>query len=397
MGISKAISKSMKDSSWIRAMFEEGEKMKKIHGPENILDFTLGNPDVEPPEQLKQELIRLVTSDTAGMHRYMTNSGYDDVRTEIAEFHALRTGLAFTKDHIVMTVGSAGGMNVVLKSLLDPGNEVIVLSPFFVEFKFYIENHGGIMKLVETTEDFHLDIGKIEKAITRKTKAIIVNSPNNPTGVVYSRGELEELALLLNKRREKGQRIFFLSDEAYRKILYDGTTLPDVFDIYEDTISITSHSKDLALPGERIGYIAASPRITNLRPLMDAMIFSNRILGFINAPALMQRLVGKLQGTSVDIREYQRKRDALYTILIEAGFSVVKPMGAFYIFPRSPIPDDVAFVRQLQKHRILAVPGVGFGTPGHFRLAYCIPMNVIERSREYFMEMGIRNGRKAKG
>ena len=394
MGISKAISKSMKDSSWIRAMFEEGEKMKKVHGPENILDFTLGNPDVEPPEQLKQELVRLVTSDTPGMHRYMTNSGYEDVRAQIAGVHASRTGLKFTKDHIVMTVGSAGGMNVVLKSLLDPGNEVIVLSPFFVEFKFYIENHGGIMKLVETTEDFHLDIRKIEQAITRRTKAIIVNSPNNPTGVVYTEEELKELALLLNGRREKGQRIFFLADEAYRKILYNGTTLPDVFNIYDDTITITSHSKDLALPGERIGYIAASPRITNLRPLMDAMIFSNRILGFINAPALMQRLVGKLQGISVDIREYQKKRDTLYAILIEAGFSVVKPMGAFYIFPRSPIPDDVAFVRELQKHKILAVPGVGFGTPGYFRLAYCIPMDVIERSRQYFMEMGIKNNRR---
>lgn len=394
MGISKAISKSMKDSSWIRAMFEEGEKMKKVHGPENILDFTLGNPDVEPPEQLKQELVRLVTSATPGMHRYMTNSGYEDVRAQIAELHRQRTGLNFTKDHVVMTVGSAGGMNVVLKSLLDPGNEVIVLSPFFVEFKFYIENHGGVMKLVETTEDFHLDIGKIEQAITRKTKAIIVNSPNNPTGVVYGEEELKGLARLLNKRREKGQRIFFLADEAYRKILYDGTLLPDVFTIYDDTITITSHSKDLALPGERIGYIAASPRIANLRPLMDAMIFSNRILGFINAPALMQRLVGKLQGASVDIREYQRKRDTLWAILVEAGFSVVKPMGAFYIFPRSPIPDDVAFVRELQKHKILAVPGVGFGTPGYFRLAYCIPMDVIERSRQYFMELGIKNNRR---
>ncbi|MBP1747743.1 MAG: aspartate/tyrosine/aromatic aminotransferase [Deltaproteobacteria bacterium] len=380
----------MKDSSWIRAMFEEGEKMKRIHGPENILDFTLGNPVVEPPEQLKEELVRLVTSDAAGMHRYMTNSGYEDVRADIAEFHRERTGLNFTKDHIVMTVGSAGGMNVVLKSLLDPGNEVIVLSPFFVEFKFYIENHGGIMKLVETTEDFHLDIGKIEQAITRKTKAIIVNSPNNPTGVVYSQEELMEVAALLHKRREKGQRIFFLSDEAYRKILYDGITLPDVFNIYEDTITITSHSKDLALPGERIGYIAASPRITNLKPLMDAMIFSNRILGFINAPALMQRLVGKFQKTSVDVLEYQKKRDVLYNILVEAGLSVVKPMGAFYIFPQSPIPDDVAFVRELQKHKILAVPGVGFGTPGHFRLAYCVPMDVIERSRQYFFELGLK-------
>lgn len=392
MGISKAISKSMKDSSWIRAMFEEGEKMKKVHGPENILDFTLGNPVMEPPAQLKEELVRLVTSDNPGMHRYMTNSGYEDVRAEIAEFHHKRTGLPFTKDHIVMTVGSAGGMNVVLKSLLDPGNEVIVLTPFFVEFKFYIENHGGVMKLVPTTEDFHLDISKIEGAITRKTKAIIINSPNNPTGVVYSEKELRDLAAVLHKRREKGQRIFLLSDEAYRKILYDGVILPDVFNIYEDTLSVTSHSKDLALPGERIGYITASPRITNLKPLMDAMIFSNRILGFINAPALMQRLVGKFQKNSVDVLDYQKKRDVLYNILVEAGLSVVKPMGAFYIFPKSPIPDDIAFVRELQKHRILAVPGVGFGTPGHFRLAYCIPMDVIERSRKSFLELGLKTG-----
>jgi aspartate aminotransferase len=394
MGISKAISKSMRDSSWIRAMFEEGEKMKKIHGPENILDFTLGNPVMEPPARLKEELVRLVTSDDPGMHRYMTNSGYEDVRAEIAEFHSQRTGLPFTRDHIVMTVGSAGGMNVVLKSLLDPGNEVIVLTPFFVEFKFYIENHGGVMKLVPTTEDFHLDVGKIEAAITRKTKAIIINSPNNPTGAVYSDKELLDLADLLRRRREKGHRIFLLSDEAYRKILYDGVVLPDVFSIYEDTISVTSHSKDLALPGERIGYITASPRITNLKPLMDAMIFSNRILGFINAPALMQRLVSRFQKNSVDILDYQKKRDALYNILVEAGLSVVKPMGAFYIFPRSPIPDDIAFVRELQKHRILAVPGVGFGTPGHFRLAYCIPMDVIERSRKHFLELGLRNGKK---
>jgi aspartate aminotransferase len=394
MGISKAISKSMRDSSWIRAMFEEGEKMKKVHGAENILDFTLGNPVMEPPAQLKEELARLVTSGTPGMHRYMTNSGYEDVRAEIAEFHHQRTGLPFTKDHIVMTVGSAGGMKVILKSLLDPGNEVIVLTPFFVEFKFYIENHGGVMKLVATTDDFHLDIGRIEEAITRKTKAIIINSPNNPTGVVYSENELRELAAVLHKRRQKGQRIFLLSDEAYRKILYDGIVLPDVFSIYEDTLSVTSHSKDLALPGERIGYITASPRVTNLKPLMDAMIFSNRILGFINAPALMQRLVGRFQKNSVDVLDYQKKRDTLYNILIDAGLSVVKPMGAFYIFPKSPIPDDIAFVRELQKHRVLAVPGVGFGTPGHFRLAYCIPMDVIERSRKSFLELGLK-GEKA--
>lgn len=394
MGISKAISKSMRDSSWIRAMFEEGEKMKKVHGPENILDFTLGNPVMEPPAELKEELVRIVTSDIKGMHRYMTNSGYEDVRGEIARFHKEKSGLPFTKDNIVMTVGSAGGMNVALKSLLDPGNEVIVPTPFFVEFKFYIENHGGVMKLVDTGEDFHLDIEKIEKAINKKTKAIIINSPNNPTGVVYNEKDLRDLAALLHKRREKGQRIFLLSDEAYRKIIYDGIVLPDVFNIYEDTITVTSHSKDLALPGERIGYISASPLIKNLKPLMDAMIFSNRILGFINAPALMQRLVGKFQQNSIDVLDYQGKRDAIYNILVESGFDVIKPMGAFYIFPRSPEPDDIAFVRELQKHHILAVPGVGFGTPGYFRLAYCVDMDIIERSRKFFLELGLKNGKK---
>jgi len=384
----------MRDSSWIRAMFEEGEKMKKVHGPENILDFTLGNPVMEPPAELKEELVRIVTSDIKGMHRYMTNSGYEDVRGEIARFHKEKSGLPFTKDNIVMTVGSAGGMNVALKSLLDPGNEVIVPIPFFVEFKFYIENHGGVMKLVDTGEDFHLDIEKIEKAISKKTKAIIINSPNNPTGVVYNEKDLRDLAALLHKRRERGQRIFLLSDEAYRKIIYDGIVLPDVFNIYEDTITVTSHSKDLALPGERIGYISASPLIKNLKPLMDAMIFSNRILGFINAPALMQRLVGKFQQNSIDVLDYQGKRDAIYNILVESGFDVIKPMGAFYIFPRSPEPDDIAFVRELQKHHILAVPGVGFGTPGYFRLAYCVDMDIIERSRKFFLELGLKNGKK---
>ena len=390
MDISKAINKSMRDSSWIRSMFEEGEKMKKVYGPENILDFTLGNPVMDPPAELRQELIRIVSSDLPGMHRYMTNSGYEEVRDEIGRFYLDKTGLPFTGDHIVMTVGSAGGMNVALKSLLDPGDEVIVPSPFFVEFKFYIDNHSGVMKLVDTKEDFQLDIEKIEQAITERTKAIIVNSPNNPTGAVYKEKDLRDLAVVLNKMKEKGRRIFVLSDEAYRKIIYDNTVLPDMFSIYEDTIAITSHSKDLALPGERIGYIAASPLIKNVNQLMDAMIFANRTLGFINAPALMQRLVGKFQKNSVDVLDYQKKRDAIYDILVESGFNVVRPMGAFYIFPRSPIPDDISFVRELQKHRILAVPGTGFGTPGYFRLAYCINMDIIERSREHFIGLGLK-------
>ncbi|OPY69783.1 MAG: Aspartate aminotransferase [Syntrophorhabdus sp. PtaU1.Bin002] len=387
MPISKNISRLMKDSSWIRAMFEEGEKLKKQYGTENIFDFSLGNPITEPPQALREKLIRIVSSDAKGMHRYMSNSGYEDVREEIAKHHRETTGLPFTKDHIIMTVGSAGGLNVVLKSLLDPGDEVIVLCPYFVEFRFYIENHGGIVHLVDTKDDFHLDIERIRAALNKKTKAIIVNSPHNPTGVVYDEAELKELAALLNEKASKGQRIHIIADEAYKKILYNGTILPNLFHIYDDTITITSHSKDLALPGERIGYIAISPRIKNARSLIDAAIFSNRILGFINAPAIMQRLVGGFQKNSVDILDYQKKRDVMYSILVEAGFDVVKPMGAFYIFPKSPIPDDVKFVRTLQQHHILTVPGVGFGRPGYFRLAYCVDLDMIERSRPYFKEV----------
>jgi len=387
MVISKKITESMKSSSWIRAMFEEGERLKKQYGEEQIFDFTLGNPITEPPDELKKELIRIVSSGMKGMHRYMSNSGYEDVREEIAEYHRDHSGLNFTKDNIIMTVGCAGGINVVMKSLLDPGDEVIVPCPFFVEFMFYIGNHGGVMKLVDTKDDFHLDIEKIKEAITEKTKAIIVNSPNNPTGVVYNKKELKELASVLNERKRKGQRIFVVSDEAYRKIIFDGIQFPDMFLMYEDTITVTSHSKDLALPGERIGYIAISPLMKNAATLIGAAIFANRILGFINAPAIMQRLVGKFQKNSVDIVDYQKKRDAIYDILVDAGFEVIKPEGAFYIFPKSPIKDDIKFVSNLQKHRVLAVPGIGFGKQGYFRIAYCVEMDMIERSRPFFKEV----------
>ncbi|MCX8110213.1 MAG: pyridoxal phosphate-dependent aminotransferase [Syntrophorhabdaceae bacterium] len=381
--ISKKISESMKGSSWIRAMFEEGERLKKQYGDANIFDFTLGNPVTEPPHALKKELVRLITTEKKGMHRYMANSGYEEVREEIAAFNSERTGIAFTKDHIIMTVGSAGGINVILKSLLDHGDEVIVLNPYFVEFKFYIENHGGVMRLVETKEDFHLDLENIKNAINEKTKAIIINSPNNPTGVIYDEEELRGLASVLY---ESNKRIFLISDEAYRKIIYDGTEFPDMFSIYEDTIAITSHSKDLALPGERIGYIAISPRMKDAQQVIDAAIFSNRILGFINAPAIMQRLVKSFQKNSVDIDDYQKKRDAIYNILVQSGYEVVKPLGAFYIFPKSPIDDDIEFIRHLQRYHILAVPGTGFGRKGYFRIAYCVEMDVIERSAPYFKE-----------
>ncbi|MCX7856587.1 MAG: pyridoxal phosphate-dependent aminotransferase [Deltaproteobacteria bacterium] len=386
MVISKRIAELMKDSSWIRAMFEEGMRLKEKYGEENVFDFTLGNPITEPPEELKHELVKIVTSGVKGLHRYMPNNGYEDVRREIAEFYRENTGLPFTENHIIMTVGAAGGMNVALKSLLDPGDEVIVPSPFFIEFKFYIDNHNGIMRLVDTKDDFHLNLEAIEAAISERTKAIIINSPHNPTGVVYTKGELEELASLLRERRKKNQRIFIISDEAYKKLIYDNIEFPDLFRIYEDTVVVISHSKDLALPGERIGYVAISPLIDGVEALIGAAVFANRTLGFINAPALMQRVIKKFQKNSVDIMDYQRKRDTIYEILVEAGIETIKPNGAFYIFPKSPIPDDIEFVKHLQKHHILAVPGSGFGKKGHFRLAYCVEYDVIERSRPYFIE-----------
>jgi aspartate aminotransferase len=388
MIISNRISRLMENSSWIRAMFEESERLKKIHGAENIFDFTLGNPISEPPQELKKELCEIVCNEAKGMHRYMSNSGYEAVREQIAAFHRENSRLPFTKDHVIMTVGSAGGINVTLKALLDPGDEVIVLSPFFVEFMFYIENHGGVMRLVETTEDFHLDVKAIEEAIGEKTKAIIVNSPNNPTGAVYHKDELKDLASMLLRKKAEGRRIFLISDEAYRKIIYDDMALPDAFKIYPDTVSVFSHSKDLGLAGERIGYIAVSPLIDHAKALIDAMIFANRILGFINAPALMQRLVGRFQKNSVDVLDYQRRRDAIYHILVEAGFDVKPPEGTFYIFPKSPIENDVEFIKVMLQHRIMAVPGAGFGRTGYFRIAFCTDMEVIERSREAFLEVG---------
>jgi aspartate aminotransferase len=252
---------------------------------------------------------------------------------------------------------------------------------------FYVGNHGGVIKPFDTTEDFHLDLEKVEKAITRRTKAIIVNSPNNPTGVVYTEEELRALAELLHTHKKKGHRIYIIADEAYRKLVYNGTVLPEIFQIYEDTIVVTCHSKDLGLAGERIGYIAVSPSLRGGKALIDAAIFANRILGFINAPALMQRLVGRFQKSSVDIADYQIKRDALYDVLVDAGFEVVKPKGAFYMFPKSPDPDDIRFVKKMLEHRILAVPGIGFGKAGYFRLAYCVETEKIEPSRPYFKEV----------
>jgi len=382
MSISVKVSSFIEKASWIRKMFEEGATLRKIHGEENVFDFTLGNPCVEPPEAFRQELLKLANNPIPGMHRYMNNAGYEETRAAVAEVVSEKSPQALTANHIVMTCGAGAALNVVLKTVLNPGDEVIVLAPFFVEYRFYIDNHGGTTREVQTLPDsFQLDLAAIENAITEKTCAIIINSPNNPTGVIYPAEDLQGLGqLLARKEKELDRQIFLISDEPYSRILYDDQQVPGIFHYVKNAVIVTSHSKDLALPGERIGYLAVNPAMDHLTSFIEGAVFCNRVLGFVNAPALVQRLVTPLQRESVDIEEYQAKRDLLYDNLTAMGFKMVKPGGAFYLFPRSPLPDDVDFVRLAQKHNILLVPGSGFGAPGYFRIAYCIETATIHRS-----------------
>ena len=379
MTIAKKISGFMEQSSWIRKMFEQGILLKKEFGEENVFDLSLGNPVVEPPKELMDAMKAAVNDTAPGLHRYMPNAGLPDVRAAIARSLTPECKVELSGDHVVIVCGAAGGLNITLKTLLDPGDEVIVFTPYFVEYMFYADNHGGKMVAAPTKDDFTIDIGAFEKAVTAKTKMVIINSPNNPTGVVYSRSALKELADVLRKKSAAtGQAIYLISDDPYKKIVYDGVETPNIFEFYEDSVYITSHSKDLAVPGERIGFVVVHPNCRDLKNLMDGLIFCNRVLGFINAPALIQRAVKDIQHVAVDIEPYRKKRDLLYKELTRIGYETVKPQGAFYFFPKSPLEDEVEFVRILAGKKVLAVPGRGFGSPGYFRLSYAVHDRVVE-------------------
>ncbi len=386
MPISTKIKDYMERASWIRKMFEQGIELKNKLGPDKVFDFSLGNPNLEPPDEVHKAILDIMADKRPGKHAYMPNAGLKETRESVAGFLSKEHGLAaLSGEQVIMTCGAGGGLNVALKTVLDPGDEVLVLSPYFVEYFFYIDNHNGNGKLVKTKEDFTLDIKAIEAAITSKTKAIIINSPNNPSGRIYDETGLRNLGKLFETIKQKNnQTIYLLADEPYSKIIYDEARVPSVFQVYANSMIITSYSKDLSLPGERIGYVAVNPRMENWKQVVDGLTFCNRILGFVNAPALMQHIISKLQGVQVDVSEYQRKRDNLCRGLAEAGYSFIKPEGAFYLFPKSPIPDDVLFVNTLLQENILAVPGTGFGTPGYFRLAYCVEDRVIEGAMEGF-------------
>ena len=385
MPVSERVRRFMEQGSWIRRMFEEGMVLKQRHGAENVFDLSLGNPVMEPPPEFFEELRRIANNPSPGMHRYMPNAGYAETRGAVAEQLVRETGLAFTADEVLMTCGAGGALNVVLKSLLDPGDEVVIFAPYFVEYMFYADNHGGSCRSVPPDDRYYPDLAAFEKAITPRTRVVLVSSPNNPTGVLYDSGLLSRLAeIIAAKERQLGTEVFLVSDEPYRKILFDGLTYPHIFHHHVRSIVATSHSKDLALPGERIGYVAVHPEYDERAELMDALNFCNRTLGFVNAPALMQHIVRSLQSVTVDVSDYQAKRDFLYDRLTAMGYETVRPQGAFYMFPRSPIEDDTAFVEELKKHLVLVVPGRGFGLAGHFRISYCVDDRTLEGSMDGF-------------
>jgi len=381
MPVSHKLREQIGRASWIRRMFEEGRALAAQVGAEHVFDFSLGNPIVEPPPEFFAALAAAVAERRPGVHRYMTNAGFHATRQAVADKHALESAMPYTAEHIVMTVGAAGALNTALKTILDPGDEVLLLAPYFAEYWFYVDNHGGVPVVVPTAADFDLDLDAIAAAIGPRTRAVVVNSPNNPTGRVYRHSTIDGLARVLGQRsRELGTSIYILSDEPYRALVYDDIDVPHVATYWPDTIVCTSHSKDLGLPGERIGHIAVSPSARDAGELVNGMAFAIRTLGFVNAPALMQRVVARILDCSVDIDYYRRNRDILYSHLRRLGFVMQRPEGAFFLFPKTPTLDDVAFVRRLQEHRILVVPGTGFGTPGHVRISYSVEREMLERS-----------------
>jgi aspartate aminotransferase len=381
MTIAEKVQTFLERASWIRKMFEEGTQLKARYGAENVFDFSLGNPNLEPPAHFKEVLVDMAKAPGLGHHSYMPNIGYPAVRQAVAEFVSSEQGLEITADDVIMTCGAAGALNVILKAILDAGDEVVTPAPYFVEYGFYADNHGGVLKTVSTRSDFTLDVQAIQAAITPKTKAILINSPNNPSGQIYSKQSLLQLgAVLTEEGRRLNRTLYLISDEPYRKITFDGVNVPSIFSCYAESLIVTSYSKDLSIPGERIGFLAVNPQATYKEDLLAGMALGNRILGYVNAPALMQRTIQSLQGICVDPAIYEHKRNLLCAGLSACGYEFVRPKGAFYLFPKSPVPDDVAFVKALQEELILTVPGSGFGAPGYFRIAFCVDDDTIREA-----------------
>ncbi|MBU3127733.1 pyridoxal phosphate-dependent aminotransferase [Clostridium tagluense] len=385
--ISNKMKKLVANSSIIRAMFEEGKRLSAIHGEENVFDYSLGNPNVEPPESIKNEINKILNETPSKLvHGYMNNSGYEDVRSKIAQFINKEHNIDINSSNIVMTCGAAGGLNILLKTLLNPEDEVIVFAPFFGEYRNYVNNFDGKLVVVSTDiNTFEPDMKVLKDKINNKTKAIIMNSPNNPTGTVYSEKVIQDLAkLLCEKEEELGTSIYLISDEPYREIVYDNAFVPYILKYYKNSFIGYSYSKSLSLPGERIGYVVANTKMDSFEDIMASLNVANRILGFVNAPSLFQRVIANCLETKVDVNIYKSNRDVLYNHLTKIGFKCVKPQGAFYLFIKTPIADDKKFCEEAKQFNLLLVPGSAFECPGHARLAYCISYEKIQNSLPAF-------------
>ncbi len=388
--IAKEMIKYVEGSSAIRAMFEEGKKMADIYGVENVFDFSLGNPNLPPPPQVAQAIIDILQEEEPMLvHGYMNNSGYEDVRESIAKSINKRFGTEFAAHNILMTVGAAGGLNVIFKVLLEKEDQVMAFAPYFGEYKGYAELVGAeLVSVTPNPPTFQPNLLEFEEKINERTKIVMINSPNNPTGVVYTEDTLEKLAEILNrKQKEYGTDIYLISDEPYRELAYDGVTVPYVTKYYKNTIVGYSYSKSLSLPGQRIGYVVMPDELSDSQNIIAAANVVNRILGFVNAPSLMQRVIGKCLDTSIDVEFYNHNRSILYKGLMEAGYECVNPQGAFYLFVKSPIANDVEFCAKAKEFQLLVVPGSAFGCPGYFRIAYCVHPDKIARSIPKFQEL----------
>ena len=385
--IAKRMINLVEKNSVSREMFEEGKKLADIYGPENVYDFSLGNPSVPAPEQVKESIKKIIdTEDPLVIHGYMNNAGFEDVRDAISKSINKKYGTNFTQDNIIMTVGAASGLNIIFKSILNPDEEVLTFAPYFVEYNSYVEGYNGVLKIVSPNlETFEPNLKELEEKITPKTRALIINTPNNPTGVIYSEETIKKIAKILDKKqKEYNSQIFLVSDEPYRELAYDGIEVPYVTKYYKNTFVVYSFSKSLSLPGERIGYVVVPSEMTDSETVITAITIANRVIGSVNAPALFQKVVMNCLDLKPDLETYDRNRNLLYSELKKYGFECIKPQGAFYLFVKSPIEDEKEFCNIAKKYNILFVPGSSFACPGYVRIAYCVSTDMIKRALPKF-------------
>lgn len=393
--ISEKMKPFVQNNSAIRMMFEEGNRLRAKYGADKVFDFSLGNPSVSAPDCVRQAIIELVNEeDPTVLHGYMSNAGFEDVRQTIAESLNRRFGTNFAAKNLIMTVGAASGLNVILKTLLNPGDEVIVFAPYFLEYGAYVKNYDGcLVEVAPDTSTFQPNLAELEEKITEKTKAVIVNTPHNPTGVVYSEETIKKLSSILEKKQQEyGNIIYLISDEPYRELAYDGVQVPYLTKYYKNTVVGYSYSKSLSLPGERIGYLVIPDELEDSETVITAASIANRILGSVNAPSLIQKVIAKCVDAEVDVAAYDKNRTALYNGLKECGFECIKPQGAFYLFVKSPVPNEKEFCEAGKKYNILMVPGSSFACPGYVRLAYCVSYDTIVNSLPEFKKLAAEFG-----